>query len=161
VTHIASLARRTRIPDMVAEFDKAGIAFQYPDNWSLVEESVLDWPRTVSLQSPGGGLWSVMVYGRDTDGGALLQETLGEMRKEYSGLESSAITDQFEETSAVGHEMFFYCLDFLICARSLVVKPAGGDVLLVLWQAEDRDFANIEPVFRAITISLLRDRLGS
>jgi hypothetical protein len=53
--------------------------------------------------------------------------------------------------------MFFYCLDFLISARAFAMKAGTGQVLLMLWQAEDRDFTNYEPVFRAITISLLRE----
>ena len=142
---------------MTATFDKAGIRFHYPENWEVVDENVLDGPHTVSLQSPGGGFWSVMIYDQGTETSTLLRETLGQMREEYEGLESSVIFDEFEGTEATGYEMFFYCLDFLVSARAFVLKAASGQVLLMLWQAEDRDFMNYEPVFRAITISLLRE----
>jgi hypothetical protein len=142
---------------MTATFDKAGIRFYYPENWEVVDENVVEGPLTVSLQSPGGGFWSVMIYDRGTDTNVLLRETLDQMREEYEGLESNVIFEQFEEAEATGYEMFFYCLDFLVCARSLVVKAGNGQIVLLLWQAEDRDFVNYDPVFRAITVSLLRE----
>jgi hypothetical protein len=142
---------------MTGTFNKAGIRFHYPENWEIVDESLVDSPYTVSLQSPGGGFWSVMIYERGTETTTLLRETLDQMREEYEGLESSVIFDEFESTAATGYEMFFYCLDFLICARAFAFTAASGQIMLLLWQAEDRDFGKYEPVFRAITISLLRE----
>ena len=142
---------------MTGKFDKAGIRFHYPENWEIIDENVLDGPRTVSLQSPGGGFWTLMIYERGTDTASLLRETIEQMREEYEGLESNVILDEFDQTGATGYEMFFYCLDFLVCARVFAVKAANGQVMLMLWQAEDRDFIEYEPVFRAITVSLLRE----
>lgn len=141
---------------MTAVFDKAGLRFQYPENWTITDENLTDAPQTVSVQVPGGGFWSVMLYDRPAESNALLRETLDEMRREYVSLESSTISDEFEGTVAIGYEMYFYCLDFLVCARVLAMKTPDGLPLLVLWQAEDRDFTTYEPVFRAMTISLLR-----
>ncbi len=146
---------------MCAMYDKAGIRFLYPENWSLVDENVTERPRTVSLQSPDGAFWSLMVYDRGTDKMALLQETLGQMREEYASLESSVAIEQFEDIEATGYEMYFYCFDFLIAARAFVLEMPSGAILLLLWQAEDRDFAKCEPVFRAMTISLLRETLAA
>ena len=142
---------------MSAVFDKAGIRFQYPENWEIVDESLLDWPRTVSLQLPGGGFWSLLMYEPGTDSASLLRETLGQMKEEYQNLESSVITEQFENVTGTGYEMYFYCLDFLVCAKTIILKAASGHVLLLQWQAEDREFAKYEPVYRAITVSLLRE----
>ncbi|MGE0758331.1 MAG: hypothetical protein AB7O38_14985 [Pirellulaceae bacterium] len=142
---------------MSAVFEKGGIRFQYPENWSIAEEDFIELPQTVSLQVPQGGLWSLTVYEPNADPTTLLRETLDQMRKEYADLESSTIVEQLEGVSATGHEMYFYCLDFLVCARSLALRTRQGKVLLLLWQAEDRDFATYEPVFRAITVSLLRE----
>lgn len=141
---------------MTATFDKAGIRFQYPENWEIIDENLLDSPRNVSLQSPGGGFWSLMIYDAGVEPKSLLQETLDQMRKEYENLESSVISEEFDEIQATGYEMFFYCLDFLVCARAMTVKTDSGKIMLLLWQAEDRDFTKYEPVFRAITVSLLR-----
>jgi hypothetical protein len=141
---------------MVATFDHSGLRFHYPENWQINDESLVDWPRSVSVQSPGSGFWTVVQYELGTAPESLLEQTLEQMRNEYEGLESSTLVEQFEETEAIGYEMFFYCFDFLVCARAFVARMDDGKVVLILWQAEDRDFANVEPVFRAITISLLR-----
>lgn len=143
---------------MIATFDQAGIRFHYPENWHVTDAAVQDWPRTVSVQSPASGFWQLVVYEGPADPTSLLEETLQQMRSEYPEFESSSIDDQFENSVASGYEMYFYCFDFLVCARALVVRRDDGQVLLFLWQAEDRDFAAAEPVFRAITTSLLREQ---
>ena len=141
---------------MIATFDHFGLRFQYPENWSITDESVSDWPRGVSVQSPGSGFWSVMQYELGTDPVALLEETLQEMRTQYEDLESSVISELFDDQDVLGYEMFFYCLDFLVCARVFTVRAEDGKVYLILWQAEDREYSQVEAVFRAITTSLLR-----
>lgn len=142
---------------MTATFHKAGIHFQYPENWEIIDENLLDAPRTVSLQCPGGGFWALMVYEPEADPEALLNETLSQMQAVYEELESSDLTEKFEDIEATGYEMYFYCFDLLVCARAMVIQDVGDQMFLMIWQAEDRDFTKYEPVFRAITISLLRN----
>ncbi len=144
---------------MIATFHQADIRFHYPENWKITDEAVVDWPRTVSVQSPGSGFWTLVQYELGAEPVSLLEETLQEMRTEYENLESSAISEQFDDTEVMGYEMFFYCLDFLVCARVLAVRADDGKVFLILWQAEDRDYSHVEPVFRAITTSLLREQV--
>lgn len=141
---------------MIATFDQGGLRFHYPENWQITDESLLEWPRTVSVQSPGSGFWTVYQYEIGADSGQLLKETLDEMRAEYDSLESSVIQESFEDHELTGYELYFYCLDFLVRARVLVGRGTDGKTVLVFWQAEDRDFDRSEPVFRAITTSLLR-----
>lgn len=141
---------------MVASYHHPGLQFFYPDNWTITDESLADWPRTVSVQSPGSGFWTVVQYELGTTPQTLLEQTLRQMQEEYESVESATIVDQFEAVQATGFELFFYCFDFLICARILTARAADGSVLLILWQAEDREFAEAELVFRAITTSLLR-----
>jgi hypothetical protein len=50
--------------------------------------------------------------------------------------------------------MNFYCLNLTNTALVRGWRLSGA-ARVILHQAEDRDFATIEPVFRAITISLL------
>lgn len=141
---------------MTARYEKLGVQFRYPANWQITDEDAVSWPRTVSLQSPGGGFWSLMVYrSDDTDPSELTEEVLSTMRKEYDGLEASEILEQFEDVNATGYDMHFHCLDFVVNARVLGVR-VGQQILLMIWQAEDRDFEQLEPVFRAITTSLFQ-----
>ena len=140
---------------MAAVYDKLGIRFMYPENWHVVYEQASQTPYEVSIQTPGGGFWSVGVYSSDSDPLELASETLRTMRGEYTDLESEEIIETVEDTEAVGYEMNFYCLDLIVTARVLGLRSARR-TLLVLYQAESREFEEMAQVFRAITVSLQR-----
>ena len=145
---------------MIATFNHPSIRFHYPENWKITDDELIEWPRTVSVQSPGSGFWTVLQYEVGADPVTLLEETLQEMGTQYENLESSAISEQFDEVDMLGYEMFFYCFDFLVCARAFSMRAKDGKVYLILWQAEDRDYSQVESVFRAITTSLLREQVA-
>jgi hypothetical protein len=56
-----------------------------------------------------------------------------------------------------GYDLNFFYLDLTNTALIRSFRTADASCL-VLCQAEDRDFAEVGPVFRAITTSLLADR---
>ena len=140
---------------MTACYERSGIRFLYPENWEITEEQLLDDPKSVTVQSPASGFWSLMVYDLETEPQTLVEQVLESMRGEYEGLECSVIRDRFADVDSLGYEMCFYCLDFIVDARALAAR-ARGKTLLLIWQAEDREFEQLEPVFRAMTISLLQ-----
>jgi len=140
---------------MTARYEKLGVQFLYPENWQIRDEEPVSWPRSVSVQSPGGGFWSLMVYrGSDKSPADLTKEALSTMQQEYDGLESMEICEEFRSVKTSGYDMSFYCLDLVVTARALGAC-LGDQTLLVIWQAEDREFQQLEQVFRAITTSLL------
>ena len=140
---------------MTAHYTNLGVEFLYPENWEIIEEDAVSWPRTVSLQSPDGGFWALMIYrGGDKGPVDLMEEVLSTMQQEYEELESSKVCEQFNHVHMNGYDMCFYCLDFVVSARALGVC-LGDQTLLTIWQAEDREFGRLEQVFRAITTSLL------
>jgi len=145
---------------MTLHYRKAGIRFLYPENWRITDEQLDSSPLSVSVQSPESGFWQLMVYDPHVEPRSLVEQVLTSMRAEYEGVESAVIHDQFADVESLGYDMCFYCLDFLVNARALATR-ALGKTLLILWQAEDREFDRLEPVFRAITLSLLNRRLGS
>ena len=98
-----------------------------------------------------------MIYESPMEPRSLLDQVLTSMQAEYEGVESAVIHDQFADVESLGYDMCFYCLDFLVNARALAAQ-ARGKTILILWQAEDREFDRLEPVFRAMTISLLGRR---
>ena len=51
---------------MPHEFDKLGIRFAFPDNWSLEEQQVDD-ASSVTVSSPGGAFWWLAVHPPSTD----------------------------------------------------------------------------------------------
>jgi hypothetical protein len=141
---------------MTACFQKVGIRFLYPENWRISEEDLAGSPQQISVQSPGSGFWSLMVYDPNTEPQDLVEQVLQSMQGEYPGVESSSVLDRFEDVETTGYDMCFYCLDFVVNSRVMAAQTRGR-TFLVLWQAEDREFEKIEPVFRAITISLWKE----
>ena len=55
----------------------------------------------------------------------------------------------------VGYDLNFYCLDLTNTAQIRAFRR-NEKIYLVLFQAEDREYEHIEPVFRAMTRSLVQ-----
>ena len=139
---------------MPAVFDKLGIRFLYPENWKLDESDALAGNQIVSVYSPGGSFWSVMIHPPGIAPEKLAATALAAMRQQYDDLDAEEVRETVGGRDLIGYDLNFYCLDLTNTAmvRSYAT-PEGAYV--VLYQADDREFAEIEPVFRAITLSLL------
>lgn len=140
---------------MPQHYDKIGIRFQYPDNWTLDEQEALEGNRSVSVYSPGGAFWSVALHPASADLPRLLHAAVAAMRDVYPQLDSEAVEETVAGRRLSGYDMNFYCLDLTNTAG---VRGLQNDdtILVIFWQAEDREFAEIEPIFRAMTASLLQ-----
>lgn len=136
-------------------YDKFGVKFLYPENWQVEDEQASYSPYEVSLQCPGGGFWTLRVYTRPQEPPELLNEVLDGMKAEYEELESEAFSEWVEGTQIQGHEMNFYYLDLVVTAKTYCFSTPSR-TFLVHAQAESREFAEAEPVFQAITLSLIR-----
>lgn len=140
--------------DMPANYDKIGAGFLYPDNWQVVEEDLNGEPETVTLQSPTSGFWSLSRYVDEVSAVDLVDEAVATMRGEYDDVETELMHEQFSDHESIGVEMHFYCLDLLVVSqiRGIVIDEA---TYLLFCQAEDREFEELEIIFRAVTTSLL------
>jgi hypothetical protein len=140
---------------MPAIFDKLGIRFLYPENWTLDEQDAMDGESAVTIYSPEGAFWSVMLHPKSVDPHELTLAALNAMKAEFTDFEAEPASETVEGIELTGFDMNFYCLDL---TNTALVRGFRGreSTVIILYQAEDRDFATIEPVFRAITISLLR-----
>jgi hypothetical protein len=139
---------------MPRAYDQHGIRFLYPDNWEVTDEQSLEPPYSVGLQTPQGGMWVLQVH-EQGDPLALASEALQTMRTEYAELEADSITERIEEHDVIGFEMRFYYLDFVVMARVLSLRH-GDRTLVLLCQAEDRDYDTLAPIFHAMLVSVLR-----
>lgn len=139
---------------MPATFEKLGISFQYPDNWTLDEEDVLAGRKSVTVYSPGGGFWSVSIDPRSAYPAEIAQASVEAMKDVYDELDSEEVRETLAGYELLGHDLNFYYLDLTNTAhvRSLQTDRA---TYTVFCQAEDREFDRIGDVFRAITTSLL------
>src|SRR5882724_4306421 len=139
---------------MPAVYDKMGIRFLYPDNWTLDEDEALHGDQTVTVYSPGGSFWSVALHAPSVDPRDLASAALKTLKTEYRDSEAEPACEQIGQYSLSGYDLSFFYLDFTNTAliRGFRTRTA---TFLVLCQAEDREFESIGPVFRAMTTSLL------
>lgn len=141
---------------MPAVFERLGIAFQYPDDWKLDEEEAVAGNRSVTVYNPrGGGFWSVSLYPHNSESMTLADAAVKAMREEYDSLEAAPTEEEIAGQTLVGYDLHFYCLDLTSTAVVRSIRTAKR-TLVIFYQAEDREFAELEAVFKAITWTLLQ-----
>jgi hypothetical protein len=140
---------------MTAVFDRHGLNFQYPENWELQESYAPDAALEIYLVAPSGAFWSVLAWPVGTDPDSLMQGVLDSLQEQYDGFESHAAEEEVAGNTLTGFDSHFFCLDLLVTNRMRTVRT-GNHQLLVMSQAESREFEQQQLVFAAITTSLLR-----
>jgi hypothetical protein len=139
---------------MPAKFRKMGIAFQYPENWTLDEDDALAGRKSVTVYSPGGAFWTVSVYPHSTDPQELAHEAVKVMKQEYPEVEVEAASEMIAGRQTLGFDLSFYYLD-LTNTASVRCFRTGRATYAFFCQAEDREFAQIQKVFLAMATSFL------
>lgn len=139
---------------MTAHYENLGVSFLYPENWQIVDEEWDGWPRGVSVQSPEGGYWELKIFPSRVDRNALCDQVLAAMRQEYPDVESDVANDDIMDLPAVGYNLTFFCLDLVVISHVRGLHVSDRTYLLT-YQAENREFEREQPVFDAITRSLL------
>ena len=139
---------------MPGKYQKLGIQFQYPETWKLDEGEALEGENSVSVYSPDGAFWSVMVHPPSQSPQELVDTSLATMRQIYDDLDAEAVEETIGGAELVGYDLNFYCLDLTNTAVVRCCRTPAG-TLLIFWQADDRELAAVEAVFRAMTLSLL------
>lgn len=141
---------------MAAIYDQSGIRFLYPENWSVTQDQHHDLPRSVMIESPNGAFWSVDVHPFSVRPEELIENAIATLREEYQELEAEAVEEVVGGSEAIGYDVNFWYLDFVIESRLRSFR-FGHATYMLIYQAEMRDFQQLEMVFRAITESMLRE----
>ncbi|MFM8633765.1 MAG: hypothetical protein ACKOEX_02970 [Planctomycetia bacterium] len=135
--------------------DRLGLAFDYPDNWSVDTDASDIAAPAVTVSSPDGAFWSLSAHAAGTDPDSLSRAVLDEMRREYRDLDSESVVDEVGGHPIAGFDLNFYCLDLTNTAHvRAMATPAATYV--VFCQAEDREWDRVAPVFEAMTASFIR-----
>lgn len=144
---------------MSAVYENFGLSFMYPENWQLADESgeVDAGAKTVSVNAPTGGFWTLHVYDPAVDPQDMADQFKLTMEGEYEGLESQPAQEQIGKVSLTGYDMDFYCLDFVVTAQVRSGR-VGSRTYVLSCQAEIREFDKLQPVFQAMTYSLLNPK---
>lgn len=140
--------------DVPAVFDKLGIHFMYPDNWMLDEQEAISGNNSVTVYSPGGAFWSVVVHERTDEPRELAAEALNALKAEYEGSEAEPASEEVAGHELRGYDVNFFYLDLTNTALIRAFRTSDA-TCLILCQAEDRELVTAEPVFRAITTSMI------
>jgi hypothetical protein len=137
---------------MAALFEEDGIQLMYPENWELErEESDSGW--TISLQSPDTA-FLVLAFDADMPPMEKMAQTaLDALRGEYEDLEADECVESVAGLPAVGHDVRFFSLDLTNTCWIRSFYSNRGTVLL-MWQMNDLELEQNEPVVRAICASL-------
>jgi hypothetical protein len=139
---------------MPALFDRLGIRFQYPDNWRLDQEDAIEDGQSVTVYSPGGAFWTLMIHPRSADPARLAKAAVDAMRQEYEELEAEAIQENLAGRDTVGYDLNFYYLDLTNTAAVRSLRT-NRRTYVIFYQAEDRELEQVQQVFLAITTSLI------
>ena len=135
-------------------FDRFGLAFDYPDNWSVDISDSGGRHAAVTVQSPEGAFWSVSGHAPGGDTSELAAAVLGQMTDEYRELDSETAEDEVAAHRLLGYDMNFYCLDLTNTAQVRTLETPAA-IYLLFCQAEDRDWDRLAPVFAAMTASFV------
>ncbi len=153
---LASNASPARNPAVPKTFQFGDVAFQYPENWILSDDSLTgDSGKTqlrVSLESPNGALWCLSSH--DVAEHEAVESAFAALEEEYGALETYAAPSPGDELApSLSREAQFLYLDFLIRAQAHAIT-INHRKLVLLFQAEDHEYEQVEPVFLAIAHSL-------
>jgi hypothetical protein len=139
---------------MPARFHKLGISFQYPENWTLDDSDAVLGRKSVTVYSPSGAFWSVSIHSGSIEPAKLALAALEAMKKEYPGIEAEEAQETIAGHELIGYDLAFYYLDLTNTALIRCLRIAHT-TYTIFCQAEDRDFAQIQGVFLAMTTSFL------
>lgn len=139
---------------MPAQFNKLGIRFTYPDNWTVDESSAMEGAASVTVYSPTDSFWSVSLHPDDVEPEELVRSGTAALRETYPDLDVEEFCETVQGRVVIGADVNFICLDLTNTAQIRVFESANC-VVVVYCQADDRDFDMLGPVFQAMTVSLL------
>jgi hypothetical protein len=136
---------------MIATFERTGITFQYPQNWSLDDEAEgNDWVATI--QTPGSALM-VITYREDAEPAELGDETVDALREEYPELDAEVTVEPLAGQTAIGYDLDFITLDTPVTAKVRALESENG-ALLIFWQVAEKDREHYESLLDAVMSSV-------
>lgn len=137
---------------MAAQFDEGGIRFRYPENWRLERDDTEEgW--TVTLQSPDTAFLMVCLREDAPTTNEMVEAAMTALRDEYPDLETDDCVDSVAGQSAVGNDVRFFSLDLTNTCWLRSFYSSRGTVI-VMWQANDLELEQNEPILRAICASM-------
>ncbi|MEI7863327.1 MAG: hypothetical protein WCJ21_11880, partial [Planctomycetota bacterium] len=98
-------------------FNQFGLAFEYPDNWSVDTDDSGGRHATVTVYTPEGGFWAVSAHAAGPAPEQLTAAVVVQMRQEYQDLDVEPAQHSVLGQQLVGYDFNFYCLDLTNTAQ--------------------------------------------
>jgi len=140
-------------------FEQFGLAFDYPDSWSVDTTDSAGGHAAVTVYSPEGAFWSVSAHAPGGEAQELSAAVVGQMRDEYRDLDSESASDTVAGQTLPGYDINFLCLDLTNTAAVRTLETPDA-IYLFFCQAEDREWERISHVFAAMTTSFVTSLAG-
>ncbi|TWU23626.1 hypothetical protein [Bythopirellula polymerisocia] len=141
---------------MPATFDKLGICFEYPENWSVEIQEDTPGNEQVVLSSSHTAFWQLSKQPAETELEPLFDEALAALRAEYQEMDVEPTEEILEGHLIVGYTVNFFLLDLTNTCWIKGIETPEANFLLIA-QAEDREFEEVHRVFEAMLASVLRN----
>ncbi len=146
---------------MKALFDKHGLRFHYPKDWTLEDHTDDPECAEVTVSNDDTAFWTVSIHDRSFDPEALMSAAIEAVSLEYEGVETQSFDAHAKGDELCGDDELYGCdlhfcyLDLIntACFRAFKTPEA---CCLVMYQAEDREFEEVQAVMEAMTASLYR-----
>lgn len=137
---------------MPARFSESGVAFQYPENWTLEREEI-DGGWTVIVQSPDTSFFLLCRRDDCPTPEELSNQALADLQETYPDLEVEPASSKIANRITHGFDVRFFLFDLTntVWIRSFRTPSA---TLLAMWQANDLELEKTEAVLRAIAASV-------
>ena len=142
------------------EFNRNGIRFEYPENWTIEQDSSPDGVFSITASAPDGAFWSLSRQPTEVDFEQLTDATTEQLREEYPDLEAYPASDEIFGSSFSGADFNFSYLDLTNTAEVRCLATATA-CYVFFCQAEDCDWSRLHHVFRAMTTSFVRGTIGN
>jgi len=140
-------------------FRRAGMSFDYPDDWRLEIDDEVHIGPGVTVFSPDGGLWTVVLGDEAVDPRDQIEAVVAQLRRDYGDVEVEEAADEIEGWPLAGLDFHFISFDLTVTA-AVRVLAAGPATYVVFCQADDEEWDRVSPVFTAMTTSLVRGLSG-
>ena len=140
---------------MIATFNRSGILFKYPKNWTLALDASPDGAEgwTANIESPATAFVVLSLRPEADSPVQLADEALAALLSEYPDLEQLPVVVSVAGLPAVGYEVDFVTVDTTVECRILGVESPAGP-LLILTQVGDFDRSPNADVLDAVLVSM-------
>ncbi len=142
-----------------------GVACMYPENWELTEDIESEKVVGFTLQSPNTAFMSIYSYPWTVAPKEAIEQARSALEAEYDEVEFEPIETGLDLGKGVlddtrAGEMRFYYQEMLGAAK-LIAFSTDQFTYLVQFQAEDREYEQLERVLDAMVASIVQSLKAS